>query len=288
MNSNKLKTLIIFLLPGIALVSFITLYPILNSLRISLYRMEYLNLVEYLGLRNFFTFLKDPITWKNIRASIIYVSSSVAISLPLGLALAIVLNQEIRFKALFRSIAIIPLILSQLVVALLWKWILDPVFGPINYLIGQIGINMKFNIGDPAWAMPILILANIWRTYPLAMVLILAALQAIPRELYESAKIDGTSGTQSFIFITIPMIIPTLIITLIQTTLGSFNMVTLIYMLTGGGPLGLTETLSLRVYREAFEYWNLHLSAVGGIIILLLNMIFSLLYIRFLRRESMY
>lgn len=287
MNWQKFKTLSFFLLPGIALICFIILYPILVTIKMSLYRMEYTKIVEYVGLKNFYIFFADPYTWRSIKVSFIYVLGSVAVSLPLGIALAVVFNQKVRFKALFQSIIIIPWILAQIVAALLWKWLLDPVYGPINYLFGQAGFN-KISIGDQRMAMPILIFVNVWRLYPFVMVLTLAALKTISKELYEAARIDGASEIQSFSRITIPLIMPTLIITLIQITLQSFNMITLIFILTGGGPLGLTETLSLRVYLDAFQYWHLPFSAIGGIVILLFNIIFSLIYIRLLRREPYY
>ena len=249
--------------------------------------MEYTKFIEYVGLKNFFIFLTNPYTWRSIKVSFVYVLGSVVISLPLGIALAVILNQEIRFKALFRSIIIIPWVLAQLVAALLWKWLLDPVYGPINYLFSQAGFN-KISLGDQKWTMLILIFVNVWRSYPFVMVLILAALQTVPKEFYEAAKIDGASKTQSFSRITIPLIMPTLIITLIQITLHSFNMVTLIFLLTGGGPLELTTTLSLKVYMDAFQYWKLPFSAIGGIVVLLFNIIFSLIYIRLLRREPYY
>lgn len=249
--------------------------------------MEYTKIVEYVGLKNFYIFFTDPYTWRSMKVSFIYVLGSVAVSLPLGIALAVVFNQKVRFKALFQSIIIIPWILAQIVAALLWKWLLDPVYGPINYLFDQAGFN-KISLGDLRWAMPILIFINVWKSYPFVMVLTLAALKTISKELYEAARIDGASEIQSFSRITIPLIMPTLIITLIQITLQSFNMITLIFILTGGGPLGLTETLSLRVYLDAFQYWNLSFSAIGGIVILLFNIIFSLIYIRLLRREPYY
>ena len=284
---EKLKILIFLLLPGIALVCFITLYPIFYTIKMSLYRMEYTKLVEYVGLKNFFIYLTDPYTFKSIKASLLYVLGTVIISLPFGVIMAIILNQEIRFKVLFRTIIIIPWVLAQLVAALLWKWVLDPVYGPINYLFSQAGLS-KISIGDQRWAMPILIVVNVWRSYPFVMVLILAALQTVPKEFYEAAKIDGASKLQSFGRITIPLIMPTLIITLIQITLHSFNMVSLIFLLTGGGPLGLTETLSLKVYMDAFQYWKLPFSSIGGIVVLIFNIIFSLIYIKLLRKEPYY
>lgn len=280
------KEIAFFLLPGTLLVFLVTIYPIYSSIRLSLFKTEYLKTVRFVWLGNYLTFFTDPSAIVNIKASLVYVLGTLALSIPLGFVLAIILNRNIRFKALFRSIVIIPWILAQVVVALLWKWLLDPIFGPVNYWLSQLGLEKINPMGSQGWAMFTLILANIWRSYPYAMVLIMAALQTVPREVYESATIDGASGFGIFFRITLPLISSTLLITVITLTLNTLNMVTLIYVLTGGGPFGATEVLGVRVYREAFEYWHLGYATTGGMVMFLLNVIFSVMYIAILKRES--
>jgi ABC-type sugar transport system permease subunit len=137
-------------------------------------------------------------------------------------------------------------------------------------------------------ALPILILVNTWMTYPLPTVLFLAALQAVPRELYESARIDGCGGWASFWRVTLPYLQTTIVTTAIMLTLQFFNMVTLIYVMTGGGPLGLTQTLSLRVFLDGFFNFRVAGAAAVGMVIFVLNIVFSLSYIRVLRRSELY
>lgn len=272
--------------PAVLLVLLVTLYPILYGFHISLYNTEFLRATRYIGLGNYVQFLRDVQAYRNISNSLVYVIGSLVISLPLGMATALILNHPIRLKAMFRAIIILPWVIAQVVTALLWKWLLDPTYGPVNYYLLAIGIGSVNFLGNPNYAMPTLIMANVWRSFPLATVLLLAALQTIPSSLYEVAGMDGASAWKSFTHITLPLILPTLLITLILMTLQYFNMVTLMFVLTAGGPLGRTETLSLRVFREAFDYWHIGYATTLGIIIFIFNVVFSILYILVLKRES--
>jgi multiple sugar transport system permease protein len=171
-----------------------------------------------------------------------------------------------------------------MVIALLWKWFLDGTYGPFVYFISKIGITDIHFFGEKL-ALATLVFTNVWRTVPFAMVMLLASLQTIPLEIYESARTDGANAFQVFWKITFPFTIATLLITIIMITLESFNMVTLIFTLTSGGPMGKTETLSLSVYKEAFKNWRLDFATTTGVVILFFNVIFSLGYIALLRRE---
>ncbi len=272
--------------PAVLLVLLVTLYPILYGFRISLFATDFLKPTRYIGLGNYAQVLSDLRAYRNISASLYYVIGSLAISLPLGMLTAILLNLPIRLKPMFRAIIILPWIIAQIVTGLLWKWLLDPTYGPVNYYLVSLGVGGINFLGNPSYAMPSLIIANVWRSFPLATVLLLAALQTIPPSLYEVAGMDGATPWRSFRHITLPLVLPTLLITLILMTLQDFNMVTLMFVLTAGGPLGRTETLSLRVFREAFEYWHVGYATTLGIIIFLFNLVFSILYILVLKRDA--
>jgi multiple sugar transport system permease protein len=287
-NVLKKKEVLYFLLPGLLLVISVTFFPIINSIRLSVHRTHYLNVLEFIGLKNYTDLITNSSFLRAINASLIYMLGTVVLSLPLAFLLALILNRNIHFKAFFRSILILPWIIAQLITALMWKWLLNPIFGPIAYNASLMGFGAFNFLGNRYTAMSVLILVNVWRSYPLAMVLILAALQAIPKELYESATIDGATGIKVFTHITLPLIRTTILITTILLTLNSLNMVTLIYVLTGGSPLGFTEVLSLMVLREAFHFWNLGMACTIGLIIFALNVLFVFMYIRILQRESIY
>ena len=247
-KNNSLPYLM--LLPATIVTFGVSLYPAFYGIERSLYTTSYTKKVAFVGLQNYFKFLSSSRGLLNVENSLIYVVSSLILAIAIGMVLAIMLNEPMPGRDAFRTILMIPWITSQTVTGLLWGWLANPTFGPVTYLATKLfGSNLDL-LGVPHRARVILIGANVWMTYPYAMVLLLAGLQTIPHELYESAAIDGASKWKSFLGVTLPIIRPVLLITTIMVTLTSFNMVTLIYTLTGGGPAGATEVLSLRVFLD--------------------------------------
>lgn len=276
----------LFLAPAILLVVCVSLYPILFAVRRSLYETRYMALGKFIGIENYWEFLVEGTGWNSLVNSLVYCAGSLLIALPLGFGLALVLNQPLPCRALIRTLLILPWIVSQTIVALLWSWMLNPDYGPLNYAISKFA-DVHFSVfGDPDLAMIGVIVANAWQSYPLALILILAALQGIPQEVIEAARIDGAGRWMSFWRITLPMVRSTLMITTIMLSLHNFNMLTLIFTLTGGGPVGATETLAVRLFNEAFVFNNLGFASMIGILIAVLNIVFSLGYIRMLRQEN--
>jgi len=274
---------VLFIGPAIVLVLLVSIYPVFDAIALSMYATKYAEKVRFVGLQNYIELLNDPGVWKAGANSLIYTLGSLFVAIPFSLGVALLLNRPSRFQGALRTVAILPWVISQTITALLWGWLLNADFGPVTY-----GIDATFGartaiLASPTWAMVALIGINIWSSYPQATLLMLAALQTIPKELYEAAHIDGASAMKSFRHITLPLIKPTLLVVVIQLTLLYFNMVTLVYVFTGGGPLGSTETLALRVLKTSFENWNLGHGAALGLIITLINLAFSLLYIRTLR-----
>jgi len=155
-------------------------------------------------------------------------------------------------------------------------------------VLQKLGFNQILFLGDPQWALPTLVAVNSWMSFPFALVLLLAAIETVPRSLYEAAWLDGATSLITFFRITLPYILNTLLITIIMLTLRAFNMVTLIFTMTGGGPLGVSNTLSHRIFREAFFNFRMASSCVLAILMFGLNIIFSIAYITILRREALY
>jgi multiple sugar transport system permease protein len=269
--------------PAILLVLAVSFYPVLFAVRRSLYATRYMDLGKFIGLGNYAQFLGRGAGWDNIVNSLVYTGASLCVALPLGFILALILNQSLPCRAAIRTVLILPWIVSQTIVALLWGWLLNPNYGPVSYLAGAWFLRRLDIYGTPEWAMVGVVLANVWQSYAFPMVLLLAALQTIPPEVVEAARVDGASVWSTFWRITVPLVRPTFLITAIMLTLHYFNMVTLVFTLTGGGPVGATETLSVRVFNEAFVFHNLGFASMVGVIIFLLNLIFSLSYIRVLQ-----
>ena len=273
-------------LPTALLVSAVSLYPLLYAIQRSLFETHYLELTRFIGLGNYIQFFSDAAGRRNILTSLSFTFGTLVLSVPVGLGLALILNTRIRGQVFFRTILLLPWIVSMAVTALLWGWIYNPLYGPINFLLSRVGGGGIDFLGDPKVAMLSLILSNVWRTYPLAMVLLLAALQTIPPGLYEAAHVDGATRIQIFRYITLPLIQPTLLITIIMLSSHCFNMVTQILFLTDGAPLHRTEVLSLRLFHELFISWKVGFAASIGILVVIFNVLFTLLYIKFLRREE--
>ena len=265
------------------LVLLVSIYPVFDAMTLSLYATRYAEKVRFVGMQNYVDLIRDPVIWNAGANSLIYTLGSLFVVIPFSLGVALLLNRPSRMQGILRTIAILPWVISQTVTALLWAWLLNADFGPITYGVDALtGVRVAI-LASPAWAMAALIWINVWSSYPQATLLLLAALQTIPRELYEAAHIDGAGKASSFRHITLPLIKSTVLVIVIQLTLLYFNMVTLVYVFTGGGPLSSTETLALRVLKTSFEDWNLGHGAALGLIITFINLAFSLLYIRTLR-----
>ncbi len=277
----------LFMSPAVVLVAAISLYPIAYAAYLSLFRTRYLERLAFVGLGNYQRLYLDSAFWQNLSHSLLYVFGSLLLVLPFGLIVAILLNQPVGGRGLLRALIILPWVISQTIIALLWSWLLNPDFGPAIYLLQQFGSAKLTLLSDVRTALPTLIGVNVWGSYPMATVLLLAALQTIPQELKDAARVDGTSRWQHFVHITFPFVQPTLLVATILLTLLYFNMVTLVLILTGGGPVGATEVLSLRAFKEGFDFWRIGFAASLGMVIFLFNILFSLLYIRLLRQESL-
>jgi multiple sugar transport system permease protein len=275
-----------FIAPAVALVLIVSIYPVVDAFDLSLYATKFTNRLDFIGLEDYATLLSDPTILDDGVNSLIYTVGSLLVVMPYAMAVAILLNRPILFRGLLRTMVILPWVVSQTITALLWGWLLSADFGPATYAL-QAAIGERLAVlSSPGSAMAALIGVNVWASYPMAALLFLAALQTIPRELYEAAWVDGASSIAQFRYITLPMVKSTALVIVIQLTLQYFNMVTLIYVLTGGGPLRGTETLALRVLKMSFENWDLGKGAALGMILTIVNLGFSLFYIRALRSSA--
>jgi multiple sugar transport system permease protein len=277
-----------FLLPALLYVLAVTFYPAFYALEVSFHETTYFTMGPFAGLKHYLQFLSDAEGRNNIFRSLLYMGASVAVALPLGLYLAVLLNKPIRFRIFFRGAVIVPWLISQIATALLWGWLVNPQYGPVPYLLLHLsGVRLEF-LGDPIQAMATLVLANVWRSFPLPLLLFLAALQAVPQDMLDAAVVDGATGVRRFWYVIFPIIRHTALIAFILLTLHYFNMVTLPLVLTGGGPVGATDVMALRIFREGFTFYRLGIASAVAMIVFLLNLVFSLVYIRVLRAEPLY
>lgn len=268
----------LLLVPAIVFVLAVTVYPIISLFYTAFHSTNYFQVGSFNGFANFAP-LFSASGAKSFTASAIFVIASDILTVLLALFLALVMEAPLRKRGLLRTFIMLPWLVSMVVTSLLWQAMLDPNFGPITHLAhSMFGWNISL-LSDENSAMAVLVLANVWRSYPFALVLILAALQSIPDELYEAARLDGASRWTELRHIALPLAGRTILVVLILLTFEYFTLVTLPFIMTSGGPNEATYLLSLRIWREAFTNYQFGLSAATGVVVFLLNLALSACYI---------
>lgn len=271
--------------PAFLLIAGVSFIPIGYAFVQSFFRSNTLALGRFVGAANYSDFFFTLNGVETLENSLIFVAGTVLISVPFGFALALVLNRPIPFRGFFRTVLIAPWLVSNLVGALLWAWIGNPQYGLAPYLLSKIGITMPNIITDPVAAMASVIVASVWASTPLVMVFVLAALQSVPSDLVEAARIDGASAWRRFWKITLPMVRNTTMMAVVLTSLHAFKSVEIILVMTGGGPNGATETMATKVFHEAFTLFRIGVGSAGAVTIFMLNLLFTMAFVRVLRTE---
>lgn len=276
----------LLMLPSIAMVAAVSMIPLGFAGYQSLHRSHYFEVGSFSGLTNYFAVLFSEAGIRTVVNSIVFVVGSTAITMALGISLALLLNRSFPLRGFFRTILLAPWLVSALSAGLLWAWLLNAHFGPVAQLVSNTGFTMPNVLTNPSFAMPALCVVNAWSSYPLVMVLVLAALQTIPDELLDAARVDGASFLQRLRHVMFPLIRRQIAVAMIMTTLHTFNNATLVLVMTGGGPVGTTNTMALRVFREGLAYFNMGTASAGAIAVLLLNVIFAVCFIRAGRKSE--
>jgi multiple sugar transport system permease protein len=212
--------------------------------------------IEWAGTANFEAMFADPLFWQAFANTIVYGIGTVIPGLAIGLGLAVLLRGQRRGGAVLRGTVFVPAIVSGVATALVWGWILNPRFGLLNGLLGLIGVQGPAWLQDPAWAMPALIVMGLWNV-GINVIVYLAALNTVPRELHEAAALDGAGRVGRFRHVTWPVLTPITFYLAVVNAIGAFQVFTPTYLLTSGGPDGSTLTLALYTYQNAFAYGRL-------------------------------
>jgi ABC-type sugar transport system permease subunit len=278
----------LLMLPGLLLVMFVTLYPIVFAVNYSLMRTQVFKQLAFVGLANYTRLLADPRFQTNLRNSLFFVLVGVALTWTFGLALALLLRRQTWGNAILKTIVLIPWVTNQVVLALMWKWLLNGEFSPVNYLLGLIDLPGLNPLISTAQALPTLTFVNAWRATGFSLLLMLAGLSAIPVEVEEAAEIDGASRWKQLWYVIIPLLKPISLACFITLTISFFNIIVLPMDLTGGGPLNSTEVLSLRLYREGFQYYNMGSASAITLVLVGLDLILAWAYYKLIRAETYY
>jgi len=281
---------LLFLLPLLGFTLIFAIYPLVYALFISLfdYRLTDPNQKRiFVGLANYFNAFNDPQVLNAVGNTLVFVVGAVAAEMALGLGLALLFAAESRHSRWLRSWLLLPLALPPLVVGLVWRALYNADFGVISYYLKTLGVDVgRGPLGDPHWAMPAVILVDIWQWTPLLMVIFLAGLKSLPREPGEAAIADGASHWQRFWHITLPMLRPTILIALLLRTMQAFKVFDIIYAMTSGGPGQTTTVLNYHIYTVGLTFFRMGYAAALANILLVIVTVLAIAYLVLLERRE--
>ncbi len=243
-----------FLLPSAIPLAAFVLAPMVAAAWVSLTEWNLISPQVFVGFDNYVNLINDPTTGAVFLHTISYIAGYLPLVYIGGLALALGLNTALKGRSLLRGIYFLPVVTSWIVVALVWRWLLNPSNGVVNTVLGFFGIAGPGWWTDPAWAMPSIILASAWKDLGFVMVILLAGLQAISPDLYDAAKVDGAGWWRRLVSITIPMLSPSTFFVFVISLINGFQVFDQVYAMTGGGPNGASEVVVLRIYDLTFRY----------------------------------
>lgn len=277
----------LYAVPVVLVFTFVFIGPLIYTAWTALHETTYYNIGEFSGLNSFVKLFSDPDLPRQIGTTLAFSLGALVIALPVGLVSAIVLNDLHRFKRTVRGLFLLPWLMSQATAGVIWLWFLNPNYGPASYITKTLGFGPTDVFSSPTSALIGVTLITAWWSYPQAMLLFLGALQTIPGELRESLKMDGGGIWRGFVSITLPFLRNTIVSVIVVLLMLYVQMVTIILVTTRGGPLGATETLSMRVYNQTFLDFNLSGASATAILLFAINTVLTLVAIRFRRKEAL-
>mgnify|MGYP000621433379 CR=1 FL=1 len=282
MNNNIIKLKYKLIIPALILLFAVILFPLAYSLFISFfdYTLVHPTFEDFLFLENYLKAFQDTYFWNSVFVTLIFTIGVVLLEFIIGFILAYYLNKDVKYKNVFFSILIIPMLMTPVAVGLIWRMILHPQQGILNYLLGLVGIPAFAWLGNKYLALPTVMLVDIWHQVPFMMLLMLAGLVSLPKRPYEAAKIDGASRLQMFRYITLPLMKPTIIVAVLIRTIIAFRTYDLVYIMTKGGPGVRTDILSYYIYKRAFAFMDIGFASALSYILLLFVGFVSIFFIR--------
>lgn len=278
-SNNIMLVSILFIFPALLGTLIFIVIPVIFSFMFSFFDWDLINVAHFVGVNNYLTVLSNPIFLKVLSNTFTFAVSTSFFAVIIPLILACILNAKIRGNELFKTAYFLPFITPMVVIALIWQWIFDPNIGMLNYIL-KIHINWLY---DVHFAMPALIIVSVWKLIGYNMIIFLSGLSAINQSLFDAAKIDGAGSFKIFKSITVPLLSPTIFFVVIITSISSFQVFDLIYMMTQGGPLDSTNVLVYSIYKNAFEYFKIGEASAMSYILFLI--IFLLTFIQWKIRK---
>jgi multiple sugar transport system permease protein len=279
----------LFLGPGLVIFSLFTVFALVFAFYLTFHEWSIIQPAKpFVGLRNYSDMLHDKDYGQSIINTLYYTGGSVPVSMAIGLLIAVLLNQPIRFRGLFRTLYYLPVVTPLVVTAILWKWLYNGDYGLFNYYLLKAHLidDPLLWLSDKNLAMPAVILMTVWGSVGFSMVVYLAGLQSIPEELYEAATIDGAGAIAKFRYITVPLLRPTTLFLLVIGIIGSFQVFTQIFVMTSGGPVDRTTTMVYFIYNAAFKYYEMGYASTLAFGLFALLFVVTLVQLRLYRADE--
>jgi putative chitobiose transport system permease protein len=286
LKSNPL-TPFLFLIPGVIILGAFIFYPMLNAIWLSFTDYNIVADAEFIGMENYKELFADALFWKVLGQTLLYLIIVVPALVILPIFLAILVNQQVKGIGFFRSAYYVPVVTSMVVVGIAWKWVYAD-RGILNYILESFGlidepINWLTSTSTSIFAVMVV---TIWKGLGYYMVIYLAGLQSIPDDLYEAADIDGATKWKQIWHITVPLLMPSIMIVTIMSSISAMKVFEEIYVMTGGGPLNSSKTLVFYIYEEAFDKLQMGYASAAGVVLFVITLIFSVINIKFMSKKE--
>ncbi|CAM3823988.1 carbohydrate ABC transporter permease [Nocardioides zeicaulis] len=279
-----------FVTPALALFALFVVWPILRAVQFSFYRWKGFGpLVDFVGLRNYTTVLGNDVFTDAFVHNMVIVVLSVAVQLPLGLAIALLLNRRMRGQGVLRTVIFVPYVLAEVIAGVVWFQLLQPEYGVVDSLLGAVGLDGPEQgwLGTPDRALITVFVVLTWKYLGLAVLLFLAGLQGVPDELVEAAQIDGAGWWQVQRRITVPLLGPTIRVWAFLSMIGSVQLFDIVWILTGGGPANATTTMATFLVTEGTKRQNYGIAAAASVVLFVVALVMALAYqLLVLRRDT--
>ncbi len=263
----------IFILPALLGTFIFIIIPVICSFGLSFTKWDLLNPVQFAGLQNYIEIFNEPLFGKILLNTVVFAVSTSILGVIIPLILAVILNSKIRGSEFYKTAYFLPFITPMIVIGIVWQWIFDPNIGLLNKLL-HLHINWLY---DTHWALPALIIVSVWKLIGYNMIIFLSSLSGISNSMFEAAKIDGAGHVKTFLYVTVPMLSPSIFFVIIITAISSFQIFDLIYLMTQGGPLDSTNVLVYAIYKNAFEYFNVGKASAIAYVLFVIILILTLI-----------
>jgi multiple sugar transport system permease protein len=276
-----------FLAPALSVIAVFFFVPVAASVLLSLtdfdiYAIASRANLRLVGTENYVRIAADPLFWVALKNTAYFVAVGGPLSIAVSLGAALLVNAKVvRLRGVFHTIFFLPVVTTLVAVAVVWRYVYQPRFGWLNYVLSFAGIGPIDWLGDPAWAMPAIIVMAVWKNFGFNMVIFIAGLQSIPDRLYEAASIDGARARQQFLHVTLPMLAPTFVFVTVMTMIGYFQLFAEPYVMTQGGPAHSTLSIVLLMYQEGFRWWNMGYAAAIAFVLFAIILVLTVLTMRF-------